>query len=326
MPRYLSLVLAGALITLAVACGGPIKKSVDATQPAAATIAASSPTAAPTAVSSPTAALTVAPTATAATTAATTAASAGPTRAAATVRATSAGSAAPSATGAARATTTATAGTRGAASATSAATTSSGSDASGSVPLDPTLAPALLTLSDLPHGWSNSDDSSSSDSSSTSLFDSSGSSSTDLCGNDQLSDGAIAQNSTGFTPADFSQGLRFVIDGVARYAPGKARTAMDNFQKALKACGGTTSQIDNNGQTAKLTVTPLQLPSLGDQAVGYRIYAESDGFNIGLAIVAIRKGDLLAVLADANLGADTPSDGLLQSLAGKAATKLNAVK
>jgi hypothetical protein len=207
---------------------------------------------------------------------------------------------------------------------TSVATDASSQPAAAAVPLDASLAPALLTLADLPAGWTSTDNASSDNS--ASLFDSSsGSSSTDLCGNDRLDDGLIGQNSTGFMPADLADGLRILVDGVARYQPGKAKAAMDGFQQALKACSGTTTQADDSGATTTLTVAALDLPALGDQAAGFHVAAQSTPFGLGLEIAVVRRGDLLAVVADFDLGDDVPQDGLIQQLAGKAAARLDAV-
>ena len=193
-----------------------------------------------------------------------------------------------------------------------------------SVPLDPSLAPALLTVADLPSGWVSTDSGSADGASS--LFDSSDSNSTftSLCGNDRLDDGVIGQNSTGFAPADFSDGLRIVVDGIARYQPGKAKAALTGFQQALQSCGGTITQTDENG-TLTLTVEPLSLPSLGDQAAGFHVAAQSAPFALGLSIVVVRQGDLLAVVADFDLGSDVPQDGLLPQLAATAASRLARV-
>lgn len=90
---------------------------------------------------------------------------------------------------------------------------------------------------------------------------------------------------------------------------------MDTLQAGLKGCNGAITQKQADDTSVAVTVAPLTLPALGDQAVGLHAATSGSALGFGFDVVAIRRGDLIAVLVDFNLGGDAPNDGLIQTLA-----------
>lgn len=187
--------------------------------------------------------------------------------------------------------------------------TSAGRAASSSAPAAPALAPQLLTLGDLPSGWSTADPNSGPN------------------GNVQLPDCFVQamrtdQAAENDSVAFVQNQLPLLSEGLGYY-PGAS--AVSNFAAAvgaLDSCVGKQVTVSSGPYSLHGTVQTLAVPSWGDASRGYQVSLTGYGFTLGLGIVAVRKGHELLAVVYANQNAlDTAA---LTHFAGQALGKLRA--
>jgi len=173
---------------------------------------------------------------------------------------------------------------------------------------------ALLTLDDMPTGYSAGEDSSSSN--------------TPLKGCPQLE--ALAADKTqsvAKAEAKFQAGKLgpFIDHQVEVTAKGKAQVQFARLRSALDAAGCQTfTQPAEGGAIANFKLGPLSVPRLGDETFALRVTGDKAAFSITLDLVAERIGDSVSLLVVASvpvLGGPPPA---LDPLARRADKKLRA--
>jgi hypothetical protein len=186
-------------------------------------------------------------------------------------------------------------------------------------PVSPTSAPTsavpvpdvkaqLLSVSDLPAGWSvnGSPD---------------GDSSVPKCFQSALSFSGIAEAAAAAKFQDGSDGIPLLEEGIAEI-PGQAQHFMTAFNMLLGGCGRVS--FKSGGDTFTGNTGGLSLPKLGDQSAAYQMNlsttASGSPLALGLDFVAMRKGDEVAVLYYRDPG--PPDVSQLQQFAQTAAAKL----
>jgi hypothetical protein len=172
---------------------------------------------------------------------------------------------------------------------------------------------AVLTLDDMPTGYSVGEDSSSSDDA--------------LKGCPQLE--ALDADTTqpvAKAEAQFQAGQLgpFIQHEVAVSEKGKAHDEFAKLRSAVDAPGCQSfSQPTDNG-TATYRLGPLSVPRLGDETFALRLTGDKAAYNVTLDLVAERIGDSVSVLVVATvplLGGPAPA---LDPLAHRADEKLKA--
>lgn len=97
-----------------------------------------------------------------------------------------------------------------------------------------------------------------------------------------------------------------------------AAAALDQARTVASACSDVT--VSTNYGDASATVTPLSLPAVGDERVGYKIDAHVAGFISAEAQVsAVREGNKIVIVGQAGLDANS---ALTRSLSRKAVGRL----
>jgi hypothetical protein len=166
------------------------------------------------------------------------------------------------------------------------------------------LTKALLTLDDLPPGWTTP-----SPSPDSSAF----------CNQD------ITIRPTARADADFERGQSFVFHGLGAYNRGEAAAAMDQERKTLANCTQWT-ETDSDGTTTTYRVRPLSFPKLGDETLAFRLSAEAAGAVAEVDGVFIRRGDVISRVGNGQVGVRVAvvDSALTEQLARKANAKLAA--
>jgi|GEM_PF-997836 len=139
----------------------------------------------------------------------------------------------------------------------------------------------LLTVSDLPTGWS---------------VDNSSSSSTTSCATNPVSQSASGPKAI----IDFNQagGLPELLDDLAFSTSPVAEFA--KVKGALDACKSFTET--NNGQTSTGNIGAMSFPAYGDQSASYSATISVDGINAAVGIVLIQKGSYVMAVGLGDLG------------------------
>lgn len=166
---------------------------------------------------------------------------------------------------------------------------------------------ALLTLGDMPSGWTQTPDDETDDEEAGTI-----------CDREPLDDReSIEDASASFRASETGP---FVEHSVALYDGGQAEEAIDAFLAAVDSCDEWTEEDEEHG-TITYRPQPLSFSSFGDQTMAVRINAESDMVNITMDAVVWRHGDALSLLTA--IGAfETPDAELTEELAAIADERL----
>ena len=163
------------------------------------------------------------------------------------------------------------------------------------------LQSALLTVTDLPTGWSTTPPSPNKMGACQPLVDKA------------ITPAAIAE-------ADFVKGknVPFFGERLAAYPDdATAARAFDNFQSTASTC--TTHQQDR----ATVNIGQLSVPPLGDRTIGYRQTLNQGGASVVVDTTLIQQGPLLVYTGYGDFGADTEQLATFTNLAyDKAANTL----
>lgn len=156
------------------------------------------------------------------------------------------------------------------------------SEESQSASRDVDLEAALLTLDDMPTGWT------------TDTVEATGndSDSATLCGAELIEEVEPA----GEVSADFSAGdLGPLLNhSILEYEDDEAARVLTDFADALAGCEEWTEETDEGPMT--LRPTPLSFPSLGDETVAVRIDAANELVDMTMDMVVWRHGDTLNII------------------------------
>lgn len=144
----------------------------------------------------------------------------------------------------------------------------------------PDAEAALLTLDDMPSGWTRAQDTETSNEASA------------ICDQEPMEDFTpVDEASADFTGGDLGPML---FHSVAVYEDDQAEQALDTFLDTMDSCDEWTEEGENGTTTFK--AEPLSFSSYGDQTVAVRIQADSEAVGVTMDMVVWRHGDTLSVL------------------------------
>jgi hypothetical protein len=114
-----------------------------------------------------------------------------------------------------------------------------------------------------------------------------------------------------------------ILGELIAYLPGRGQSAMTAATQVISGCGHIS--FTSGGQTLSGTVSPVSFPTVADQSFAYQVSlsgtVSGTSITLGIAIVAFRKGDTIAVIQYADLG--FPNVTALQQIVQTAAAKLS---
>ena len=188
-------------------------------------------------------------------------------------------------------------------SATQATTTTSSSPSAVAPGVSTTAAPSIqslmLSITDLPTGWS---------------VDNTAQSVSTSCYDDPLKHVA----STSYANVDFAQGgsLPELVQELGLYASGPS--AFATITHTLNGC--KTFSETSKGQSVSGVMGPMSSPSYGDQSAAYDATLTTQGESLNQGFVMVRKGNYLTIIALGDLGSlDAPT---LQGFVNQAVAKI----
>ncbi|WP_327356107.1 hypothetical protein [Streptomyces sp. NBC_01304] len=106
---------------------------------------------------------------------------------------------------------------------------------------------------------------------------------------------------------------------VSGYPVADSESAMKKLAGAVKSC--TTFDTTYEGKAAKARLKKVDLPPLGDEAVGYRMHFESNGYAIDFEIATVRVGANITTILH-NWGEDERGEKDFRQAYTKAAANL----
>jgi hypothetical protein len=167
----------------------------------------------------------------------------------------------------------------------------------------PNLTPDLLTLSDMPTGWSV-DNSPSPDSTGPACLK-------------PLKDhtGSNAHATVSFNGG--ASGIPAIVENLGHF-PSGASAALARFDQAINSC--KTLSITSGGQTLSGTIGAMSFPQLGDESHAYQASLTYKGFTLGYDVIIARHGDTAMSLTYGDLG--SPDLTQVQQFATKAIAKV----
>ena len=171
---------------------------------------------------------------------------------------------------------------------------------------DPTLAPAMLRLSDLPSNWSISDDPGLSEE---------GEALPPICG-------VVAPVPITRSARSFAKGPGTTVTSIVmRFKPGSAKAFLDALTPKLrKNCPQIIETGLEGNDAIEARYVHFALPKLGNQALGLRL-ANAEPFSS--EIVLIRRGDHISVVTTGAILEPAPP---ATALAKKAAIRLASIR
>ena len=203
--------------------------------------------------------------------------------------------------------------TAGAAAGASPATSTQAPAAGGAQGQAPDLSRALLTLADLPTGWSEAQPPESEDDVNSGFCGTGSASVTNV--------GKVSAEFTGEAPGSL------VAQTVSAYGVGDAKRVLDFLGETLRGCT-EWRETTADGQVITYRFAPLPFPRLGDQSLTTRMKLEIGDVSVEVDIVVIRRGDiatLLAHIATASGGPPNIDSTLTERVARRADARLASV-
>ena len=177
---------------------------------------------------------------------------------------------------------------------------------------DASLEAMLLTIADMPAGWSVDP--------------------TDSSNGTNESSGMPAclqqLDSVGSGPSDPSAEAKFVgsaaglpaaDETIGPFGP-DASSTFDEASALLSSCADVS--FDTGGQHISGTMATLSFPDLGDESAAWRMSFTVQGMPLSIDLALVRRGDLGVLVSAAYLGSADPR--FLQTMATKALAKLPA--
>lgn len=175
------------------------------------------------------------------------------------------------------------------------------------------LPDALLTLEDMPTGWTVSppDEDDEEDDG------------TDLCGVESTAFAdPIAEAETSFQKAELGP---FLVQAVDVYAEGQAPEVMADFLEAAQSCTEWT-EIDEDGTETTWRLAPLSFPKLGDETISFRMSTITIIGPIEMDFIVWRRGDLIDVMGHFAFGFEGVDSDQTESFARLADEKLRRLE
>lgn len=166
---------------------------------------------------------------------------------------------------------------------------------------------ALLTIDDLPAGWSASADAGPGEDAG-------------VC-NKTLADNSLARVGASFAAGDDGP---FVVHAVSAYSAGEAKRFIDGVRQALASCTEWTSP--NEGGDIRWKVEPLSFASFGEDTVAAKLSSEDSTLGALLAqIVLVRRGDFVMIVGQFGVGGAVLDAAELERLVRRADERLAAI-
>ena len=170
------------------------------------------------------------------------------------------------------------------------------------LPTTDQLRVALLTLDDMPTGW-------------TTMTGSDDNSTTDICGVPDSSNVQQVKVSADFQKSQLGP---FLTDTIGAFKHGGAQTWMDAFKRRASCTQFTDT--DSQGTPTTYQLAPLSFPKMGDDTFAFRLTTDAGIATIEADLVYIRWGDYIVQIGNASISS-VDSD-LTSSIAQKALDKL----
>lgn len=175
------------------------------------------------------------------------------------------------------------------------------------------LTRALLSLEDMPTGFT------------TVPPDDEDDRGSQPCGKStELRHNAVETKEAEFTKGAFGP----IISHVAStFKSGEAKDRFDQARTIFEGCPSWT-ETDEKGETVEYRLSPLSFPRLGDQAYAMRMDVKTGGAVAQADIVFVRRGDVIFLLGNTvgGLGVAMVDSALTEQLARKAVEKLQAAQ
>ena len=174
---------------------------------------------------------------------------------------------------------------------------------------DADLQPMLLTVDDMPTGWSidTTDSSNSSDGMPKCLQELD---SLDTGPSDASAEAKFIGSASGLPAAD---------ETIGPFGPG-APSTFDQATAFLDSCSDVS--FDSDGQHISGTMGKMAFPAVGDQSAAWRMSYTVQGLPLTIDVVLARQGDLGVLVSAAYFGTADPR--FLQTMTTKALSKLPA--
>jgi hypothetical protein len=167
------------------------------------------------------------------------------------------------------------------------------------------LNAALLTLQEMPSGWTTEPPSSDDDDSER------------ICNIPPSRPRRLARAEVNFTKSDLGPFFNELINA---YERGAAKPLFDDAVQILQTCREWKTMLDGAPVTVK--VSPLSFPRVGEQSYAYRATFDSASFPFQVDAVYVRAGDIILVFAHIAVGAGGPDSALTESLVKAAYDKV----
>ena len=161
----------------------------------------------------------------------------------------------------------------------------------------------LLTLEDLPSGYSEDPELTSEDEEDSDEVTSGSQPCKDLMAalDAEEEEKPHGEGEIGFKESDFGP---FVMEAVASFEGDKLKKTMQTFQDAFTECRKFTT-TDSEGVDTNFTAAPMSFPKLGDESVAVRLTAKEDSdfdFEIDFDLVAVRTDQNVVLMASLGFG------------------------
>lgn len=186
---------------------------------------------------------------------------------------------------------------------------------------DAQIKKALLTVDDLPSGWTASPDEDEEDDDSDAETDSASAECKKLM---DAMEGDDSTKAFGKGEAEFQGGEwgPFLSQSVSSMKGDEIEKSMDSFRDAFQACDSFT-QTDDEGVKTEFKIADMSFPDLGDDTIALKMSAEAMGIPVDIPLVVVRVDQNVILLASVGLG-EGMSSADLEKVARTAVTKVKA--
>lgn len=174
------------------------------------------------------------------------------------------------------------------------------------------LGGALLTIEDMPTGWT------------VSPADEDDDDETPICGIESgaFGDEALDRLTANFQQSELGPFLAQIID---RFAEGEAKGIMTEFGDAFGSCTEFVD-VDEDGEETSWRLSPLSFPNIGDETFAFRMSTTVAilGF-VELDFVVWRRGDVVEVIGHVSTGFEGIDSEQTESFVRRADDKLREI-
>lgn len=175
------------------------------------------------------------------------------------------------------------------------------------------LPEALLTLEDMPTGWTVS----------PTEEDEEDDDGSEICGvaSGQFAEDASARVTANFQESEFGPLLAQIID---LFADGNAKRVVAEFSDAFGSCTEWTD-IDEDGNETTWRLSPLSFPKFGDETFAFRMSTVTFLGAVELDFIVWRRGDIVEVIGHTTIGLEGVDSEQTEAFVQRADGKLKAI-